>query len=100
MGCAMTKVELFSLHSESICQKVLTILIGFVAFFVFTSCSLSETSSASYLPPELEKAVQRDAAQFFTTTGLESLRLDTVTELSIHDIRHPTSEPNAPFQSG
>ena len=72
----------------------MTIFIGFIVVFVITSCSSSEQSSISYLPAELEDIVQQEAVQFFTTTGFEPLRLDTVTELTINDIRHPTSEPN------
>jgi len=74
-------------------SHVLAILTCFVGVSLITSCSSSENSSASYLPAELQKAVQQEAAQFFITTGFEPLHLDTVIELTIHDVRHPTAEP-------
>jgi hypothetical protein len=65
-----------------------------------TGCSSPETSSTYVLPPGLEKAARQEALQFFTATGLDGLRLDTVTELTITDIRHPLASPAAPSARG
>ncbi len=87
----MLKFGLSSLSPQFARNKseVLTILIGLIVGLAITSCSSSKTPSAAYLPPELEKVARREAMEYPTTSGLEDVRLDTVTELIISDIRHP-----------
>jgi len=75
-------------------SEIWMMIFGLMVALVITNCS-TESSSTTYLPSDLEKFVRQDAVKFFATTGMESLRLETVTQLTINDIRNPTSEPNA-----
>src|SRR5512138_2643504 len=74
--------------------RVLFILLSLAISSLISSCSSRDTSSAVYLPPGLEEFVRQQATEFLITSRLEGFRLDTVTKLTIQDIRHPLWDPH------
>ena len=77
-------------------SEIRMMIVSLIITFIISTCSTT-TSSTAYLPSELEKAVRQDATEFFTSTSTDKLYLDTITKLTIIDVRHTSSTPDVPL---